>query len=988
MSDTYHIGVSIGDDDWYWQQVYKGMQQHSSELPINLVSLDHSDFGLSTVPGEELIDWLEQQSIHELDALICLNVSTHVAWYRILDRDLPIISLTETDILHPLLSAPSGLDEIAREIGSVIATQLNGHGTVLVAGGLMDLGEAGRSRLAGLRLSLQSHPDIRLHHAPSLWGYREAYAQIYPALLRLDTAIDAIVGLNDPVALLARDAATTLDLLHEGTFVFGMGSYPEALAALNRRHMTATIDLFAVQFGQQVIDIAFRAVQRQPFPNRFPYQAHFVTALQQATSVQEKKEMRHFLHFPPVLPHAAKQNQHQLNSFELNRVINCLIGTIVKRSQLMHGIAHLIRANYGYDHVQILRWLADEEMLILEQQAAEVRIPLGEAHVLAQAIKYKVPIFIIDAQQSERFTPDPSWLETRTRIIIPIFLGDTLLGLLDIHSLDIREHTIKDLKDLEYIAERIGFSMHSVALYHEALESRSIAQHAQEQAEQANRLKTRLLANVSHEFRTPLNSILNYTQSMLFNSSTIVNNSSSTFQQDLQHIVGNTQHLARLINDLLDLSRAEIDELTLVPEAISTRAFLTEVFYTLAPDNENAVDVHWELALPDQLPVIEADPLRLRQVLLNLLDNARKFTDSGRIVFGAEVVPPSIHLWIQDTGCGIAHDQQERIFEPFVTGEQSKGRAQGVGLGLAITRRLIALHNGVLRLASEPGSGSTFHVYLPLSARNASAVHIPGMTNILTKPVDQLTFVQMIEAITSPTAAGSLLIVDDDSETRELYQQLAAQSFPDYTIYTAHDGATALMMLEEVVPSLVILDLTLPDIDGFALLTHLRSREQTRMVPVLVMSGRDLTREDVQRLDHAHVIFQNKDLLSPHEMTALLKHTLSDTKLVPQTSVLIKRFIAYLQHHYSSDLSLKEMADTIGVSERHLERIVQQELTMSPTEYLKRYRIKQARKLLRATNSSITAIAKQVGFDDSSYFGRVFRQYTGYSPRDYRSLQS
>ncbi|HLG78298.1 MAG TPA: ATP-binding protein, partial [Ktedonobacteraceae bacterium] len=633
-------------------------------------------------------------------------------------------------------------------------------------------------------------------------------------------------------------------------------------------------------------------------------------------------------------------------------------------------------------------------------------------------------------------------------------------------------HTLQDIQGIEYIAERIALCLQSADLYHDLLQARA-------QAEQADHLKTRLLANVSHEFRTPLNSILQQTQSILHSISSDGDAPLPQVQRTLQQVVHQTQHLARLVNDLLDLSRAETDELTIMPEVIATRSFLIDFFEDIAEQQPAPGAPSWKLQLPERLPTIEADPVRLRQIFLNLLDNARKFTASGQIVLGADVVLPFLHIWVEDTGSGIPSEQQERIFEPFVTGDQSKRRPEGVGLGLAITRRLVALHRGKLTLDSQPGIGSTFHIYLPLPQLDGQTVQRPaaasapllyylsthdhpsaaiaelcrrqqlqmrrldladdldrlwaeahpqiiawdvstaepedwlllqrlrahphfsqvpfllytsdeastalGMTNVLTKPIERQTLITMLEAMMPPDMPGTILIVDDDPQTCELYQRLATHTFPGRALHAVTDGATALQWLEHEVPCLVILDLVMPDVDGFMVLEHLRSAVHTRNVPVLVLSGHVLSAEEVQRLNYARVIFQNKDMLTPDELTTLFQHTLAGPPLPAQTSFLIKQFLVYLQHHYAQDLSLHQIASEIGVSARHLNRIVHQELGLSPKEYMNRYRIQQAIKLLRTTSTNISTVAALVGFDDPNYFSRVFRQHTGYAPGTYRA---
>ncbi len=246
-----------------------------------------------------------------------------------------------------------------------------------------------------------------------------------------------------------------------------------------------------------------------------------------------------------------------------------------------------------------------------------------------------------------------------------------------------------------------------------------IALEAEAKAKKSDLLKTNLLANVSHELRTPLNIILGLSQIALSTPNSYGIELPSQLSTDLQYIYSSGEHLIRLINDLLDVSRAEIGELDLCYEPVAPRALLTELFETFletSAGKQTTVDL--SLEVPDHLPMLYADPVRLRQILMNLLSNALKFTQRGKIILGADVQLPHVHFWVSDTGSGISPNLQERIFEPFVKAEQPGPRREGIGLGLNITRRLVALHGGSITLDSLPEHGSTFHVYIPLPGLN------------------------------------------------------------------------------------------------------------------------------------------------------------------------------------------------------------------------------------------------------------------------------
>jgi signal transduction histidine kinase/AraC-like DNA-binding protein/CheY-like chemotaxis protein len=612
------------------------------------------------------------------------------------------------------------------------------------------------------------------------------------------------------------------------------------------------------------------------------------------------------------------------------------------------------------------------------------------------------------------------------------------------------------------------------------------AQQARLAAEKADRIKTRLLANVSHELRTPLHIILDYTRPALSAASPYGLAPPPALLADLEHIQHSAEHQLRLINDLLDLSRAEIDELDLYLELLDPQPLLAEAFQNLAHSQPSDQQVSWKLCLPERLPWIHADALRLRQILLNLLSNARKFTEQGQITLGAEVAPPYMHLWVQDTGIGIATEQQERIFEPFAVAEHSHDPPRGgIGLGLSITRQLVALHGGTMALESRAGAGSTFHLYLPLpslsdhtalsapqtqpvllllstSARPASEIgelgrrqgleirrlaadadldallaevqpaalawdlvgagpgdwalvrrlrnhprvcqlpfilygQLPkgpageaalaaGLTSFVVKPASGQVLLDAINAAHPAAASGPILIVDDDPHIRTQYQDIVAQGLPGYPICVAGGGAEALAMMASEIPSLVILDLMMPGMEGTDVLDWMRANLHTRQVPVVILSNKLLSLDDVKRIErHVHVTFHSKGILSEAETIAALNRALfGEDSLPPPTSALVKRAVAYLHQNYARPLSRWELAEAIGVSEDYLSRVFSRELGLSPWEYLNRYRIYHAKELLCHTSASINAVAHQVGFHDRGYFSRVFRKLTGVGPQAFR----
>lgn len=596
-------------------------------------------------------------------------------------------------------------------------------------------------------------------------------------------------------------------------------------------------------------------------------------------------------------------------------------------------------------------------------------------------------------------------------------------------------------------------------------------------AEKANQLKTRLLANVTHELRTPLHIILHHAQAAQDALANPLPTTVEELQKHLSNMRQSAEHQLRVINDLLDLSRAEIDALDMEITSIEPRSLLESTFQALA-ESAARPGVTWRLAMPERLPHIQADPVRIRQVTLNLLSNAAKYTEKGEIELGAETSGAQLHLWVRDTGTGIPPDQQDRIFEPFNTISQPH-RQPGIGLGLSITRRLVALHQGQMRLESTPGQGSTFHIYLPCTPEQPFAlendrarlvllfvsesslpdeemIRLSQQQGIEILPIKNIEEVEslaneiqpvglvwdllgarpdstswkliqqirkfprlsrlpltlsgqaaipdaavatgMVSVVIGKTLAdatanlhpsagsGPILIVEDDPEIRAQHELFINKELGGYPVRTAEDGAIAIEMMLELLPSLVVLDLNMPRINGFEVLDWMRATPATRHIPVLILTNRALNQADIERLEHhARVNIQSKGILNDQEAGELLNQILSEGVALPAyTSALVKRTVAFFQQDYHRLLSRKEVAQAIGLSENYLSQIFRQELGITPWEYLNRYRIKIAKELLLQTEESVSMIATRIGFEDPSYFGRVFRKVTGLSPSEYR----
>lgn len=1073
MPHTLRIGIQIEHVDPFWVQVREVMWRRAQTLSAELIEINIQES--HALSADEQAEVVEDLIVQELDALLC-NTYPPSLLGHILDRGIPIIYVSEIALQRPRFTSRVGLYDAARMLGVFLHERLAGHGRLLIVGGHSQNEDTGQSRLDGFAAGLAGQPGYVFHYVPCEWNSATIGALVAQYLgEHPDLQLDAIFGLSDSLALTARDTAQAHGRIGPQTLILGINGDPLALAAIADGSMTATVETDVEDIATQAINLAHQAARGQPTPAHFQHRLHLISAENVADA-----SMRRLLSLATLPTHLIEINrrneQQRLVQLATNQAIDRQIGLILDEQQLSLAITALIRDSYGFDHARFLAWNPQTNQLTdVGATRHKAGLSTAPAGPLAYALAQNQLVFIPDTRASHRFAPDPAWPATSSRVVAPVRLGGQIIGLLDLHRHSTTHHTREELNGLQLLADRLGISVRNAELYGHELAARALA-------EKADQLKTRLLANVSHELRTPLNVILGYSSAALSTPNPYATELPAALIHDLQQVYHSGEHLIHVINDLLDLSRAEIDELDLFPEPINTSVFLADVFQGMANSAAHG-DVQWRLELRTPLPLIQADPVRLRQILLNLLSNASKFTRYGTIVLGADLEPPHLHLWVGDTGAGIPIDLQTRIFEPFVTGGSGKRRQEGagVGLGLSISRRLVALHGGSMSLESQPGCGSTFHIYLPLPSVSGQIVSIPagarptlvllggseqpatqvaelcqrqgwglaplapgddleallstiqpvsvawnleqaslrdwsliqqirsmpqlsqlplivygqaqptqaglsaGLTSFLVKPLSRQSLIEGLNALRPAEADGSVLIVDDDPQALHMYQGIVAGALPNYSIYTADGGVAAIERLAAVPPSLVILDLMMPEIDGFAVIEHMRGQPQLRRVPVLVMSGRTLTFDDIRRLDHAFVTFHSKAIISTEETAASLHRALSGADALPQqTSTLVKHALAYLQQYHSQPISRQELATAIGVSKDYLSHIFHQELGFSPWEYLNRYRIQQAKTLLRATNRSITEIATQVGFDDLSYFSRVFNKHTGCSPRAYR----
>jgi len=393
-------------------------------------------------------------------------------------------------------------------------------------------------------------------------------------------------------------------------------------------------------------------------------------------------------------------------------------------------------------------------------------------------------------------------------LFAPLLVGAEILGVISVQSNTLQAYTDTDLKLLVGTAQQTAIALHNAELYHQA-------QLARAEAEQANRLKSEFLANMSHELRTPLNSIINFAYLLSMGSEGPLNPD----QEDLINRIAEAgRHLLNLINDFLDLAKIEAGRLELYIEEVHLPPLIDDVLSTAAGLlRGKPVELRCEIAQP--LPSVRADRTRIRQVLLNLLSNAAKFTESGHITLRASAGNGWVTLSVADSGIGMAPEDIPRAFADFVQLDGGLARrAGGTGLGLPISKRFVEMHGGRIWAESQPGRGSTFYFTLPCFEASSTPAETPP-------PAEQPD--------TSQTSPPCVLIIDDDPQACEM---VASQLTHGYNVLALNDSRCAVEKVRQIRPDVVVLDVMMPHQDGWEVLKTLKSDAETQSVPVVICS--------------------------------------------------------------------------------------------------------------------------------------------------------
>jgi signal transduction histidine kinase/CheY-like chemotaxis protein/AraC-like DNA-binding protein len=543
----------------------------------------------------------------------------------------------------------------------------------------------------------------------------------------------------------------------------------------------------------------------------------------------------------------------------------------------------------------------------------------------------------------------------------------------------------------------------------EQLESQTLQLKEQaEKLEEMDKVKSRFFANISHEFRTPLTLIMGPLEQMLFDTH------DHKEQKKLHLMLRNSQRLLTLINQLLELSKFESGKMKLQACRQNIIPFLKGIAASFEPViAKNELDLTFRADREDI--TLYFDPGKLEEVFFNLLSNAAKFTPPGGDITITVTVNPageedfpsgSLDLSVRDTGPGIPREQLAHIFDRFYQSDITfEHHTKGSGIGLAIAREIVELHQGTIDVHSSEGKGTEFIIRLPMGKEHLENHQVVDVPVIPSPRVSRAAIPAEPELTSAPGAETEIpaadrdlqlmkqekniiLVVEDNADARDY---IRGSLEPTYTVVKADDGRKGVRKAQEIIPDLIISDVMMPEIDGFELCRRLKSDVKTSHIPIVLLTARASEENILQGLetgadDYIIKPFSTRilcariknliDLRRDMQLTLDREMSLQPTKM--SVSTIDKKFLKKLKEVIKEniddpDFNIEQMCKKMNMSQPTLYRKIHALTGESPTEFIRSYRLKRGAELLKNNFGTVLEVAFEVGFSSAAYFTKCFK---------------
>jgi signal transduction histidine kinase/CheY-like chemotaxis protein len=616
----------------------------------------------------------------------------------------------------------------------------------------------------------------------------EAYAPLYAALQRLAFVLLGALGFAVLAGMfLAGRMVGPIQALRMGAARLGSGDLSQRITVKTGDELEALADQFNAMAGQLQESYAGLEKKVEERTHELEARSHEL-----AQSVGELRAL-------------GEVTQAVNSTLDLATVLSTIVAKAVELSGTEAGSIYVVDPTTRGLQLRASHGMSEELIAELNRQGVDL-----SEKTIADAAAQRAPVQTPDLKDA---APSPVLsillrAGYRAVLIVPLLGPEGLIGMLVVRRKAPGEFPQHSVDLLQTFAAQSVLAIQNANLFTEVEEK-------SRQLEMASQHKSQFVASMSHELRTPLNAIIGLTEMMVSNAPRFGTEKAA---EPLRRVHRAGTHLLGLINQVLDLSKIEAGKLELSPETVNLAPLLEDVIGTarqLAEQNKNRL----VLDAQENLGQLTVDAMRLRQILLNLLSNACKFTKQGEVALHVKRVVDGrnwIEIAVADTGIGMTPEQQAKLFEEFTQADSSTARQYGgTGLGLAITRKLARMMGGDVTVTSEPGKGSVFTVRLPGSA-DAQVRSSTGS-----------------DGRRSPTA-DCVLVIDDDATARELIaDHLKAEGF---SVMTAAGGVEGLKLAKELRPTAITLDVMMPDLDGWSVLAALRQDPELAEIPVIMIT--------------------------------------------------------------------------------------------------------------------------------------------------------
>jgi signal transduction histidine kinase/CheY-like chemotaxis protein len=522
----------------------------------------------------------------------------------------------------------------------------------------------------------------------------------------------------------------------------------------------------------------------------------------------------------------------------INRISQALVAQLDK-DRLIQFVGDQVRELFRAPIAFVS--LLDHSTMMLEfpytyGESAQPR-PFGVG-LTSQIIRSGQPLLINEDMDRKRATLGVEQVgrSSASFLGVPIPSGGQIIGVISVQSVDQEgRFTEADQRLLSTIATAVGVAFYNAQLFEEARLARAAA-------EQADAAKSSFLSTVSHELRTPLTSVLGFAkiirrrlEERLFplipEDDRKIAQAKTQVIENLGVVVSEGERLTKLIDDVLDLAKIEAGKFTWNLTKVSIEDVIDRAVAATASLFE-AKKLQLLRDIEPGLPLVTGDLDRLIQVVINLISNAVKFTDAGSIDIAARSTGAELVVSVKDSGIGIAPADQPKVFEKFKqVGDTLTDKPKGTGLGLPICKEIVEYHGGRIWVESEPGHGSTFSFTLPIAVADAQLELLPVRRSV---NIEALVRQLRDKVATHQPQNKSVLVVDDDPNIRSLLHQELTEA--GYTVRLAEDGRKALALIREEIPGLVVLDVMMPEMNGFDVAAVLKNDPATMHIPIIILS--------------------------------------------------------------------------------------------------------------------------------------------------------